>query len=510
MSKKTVEKKSNRSTIPVEYTVGIIAFLVLFALAVGSNFYHPERTAPGIEIDGETYTIGELNYYYANIKSSYDSGNNSMFASMFGYDANTDPKEQEVSSALLSSLGIEYDTENGNTWYDYFYYSAIQQMLLIRAANEKAEREGYVYPEAIKATLQKNKDDLKQSAIENNLTYKGYIGACFGGTLTEKQFNKLLEDNIRSSYYLADLQTNYVVTDEEIRVEQETNGKEYKNVSYEYAEVSFADDDLEESEKTQKAESIANEIKARCDDSGETLDDICNRYLHATYHEEPSGVFSGSERDNWLFSDERTEGDTVVMKDDSSDSIYYVIRYRREYTEDGYTYTLRQFSIQRDENPLDTDDENYAAKEDELNATIDAKAKEILAQWKKDGGTEDAFAQLAYDNNSMTGGLVKRQTENTLDAEIYEWASAAEREAGDTLITESGNSRILSYWVCEDMDMWKAKIYDAIVSKAMQEWSDSATSYQTCTQLSGFKNHFVERLANYEMRQRNAENTLDK
>ena len=110
-----------------------------------------------------------------------------------------------------------------------------------------------------------------------------------------------------------------------------------------------------------------------------------------------------------------------------------------------------------------TDDDGQTTYSDEEWAAAEAKAQEILAQWKDGEATEETFATLAQeystDPGSVTnGGLYENVAPGDMVEEFNDWCFADGRAAGDTGIVKTKFGYHIMYFVSASEDLyWEAQ-----------------------------------------------------
>ena len=107
-----------------------------------------------------------------------------------------------------------------------------------------------------------------------------------------------------------------------------------------------------------------------------------------------------------------------------------------------------------------------------------AKAQEILDQWKKDGATEEVFAQLAMehteDPGSMsTGGLYVDIYEGQMVEPFEDWCFDASRKTGDIGLVKTNFGYHIMYFV-ESREVWISNVSDAVIYERSMELVNSA------------------------------------
>ena len=171
-----------------------------------------------------------------------------------------------------------------------------------------------------------------------------------------------------------------------------------------------------------------------------------------------------AEYSKWLFEDGRKENDVKTIKADSGNvSVYFVTE--PAHLDESETKNVRHILYSFDD---------YETKE-ECKAAADA----ILEQFKKDGGGEEAFADLAnrYSSDTgsaMNGGLYENVAEGQMVEEFEDWIFDEDRKAGDTDVIETSYGYHVMYYVGNGRPAWEATVYSELVS---DKYSDLAEDY---------------------------------
>ena len=202
-------------------TVGILFVVVAVALVVyNSGILQRNKTA--VTIDGENYTVAETTYYYQeayqNFLNQYGSN-----ASLFGLDVNQPLKSQQYSET--------------QTWDDYFKEQAVNTMRLVHAADKAAQAEGMTLEQAELDTFNANIEAMKTQASSRGYSYKSYLSAVYGSTMTTSVFESCMKDQLLAYKYTGAYADSLTFTDEEIQAYYEENKNTYDLVDAEYVMV---------------------------------------------------------------------------------------------------------------------------------------------------------------------------------------------------------------------------------------------------------------------------------
>lgn len=450
------EKKSQimYSTIAAVF-VAVSIFLVVF------NSGMIQRNRAALTVDGEKYTVSDVNYYY------YTAYQNFMQSGYGSYFINT--------AQPLGSQQCVFDAEK--TWADYFKDEAINNMKLVHAAAKAAEEAGMKLGEEERASVQANIDYMKEAAEKNNYSYKKYLTALYGSYMTPAVFERNLELTMLANMYTKDHYDSLVYTDDEILAYYEENKKNFDTVDGAYVAISGKPESKKDDEgKT--IEPTTEEKAAALAEAKTTAETLLSGYkagdelkalaeaLKATYTGDEELTYTGSSIPmEWLFDEARVAGDAEIVLDEETNT-YYVLVFNSREREEALDYNVRHILVT--EANL-----NLAEGEKAGEGEVALAAQTILDKWD---GTEENFAKLAeeytQDSGSVAnGGLYENVKKGDMIAEFNDWCYAEGRKAGDTGIVESPYGQHIMYFVgYGSTEYWKDACSDALAEKAYTEW----------------------------------------
>lgn len=455
---RAAEQKAAEHRSNVLYATVAIAFVVLAVALWVYNSGLFQRSQTAVTIDGEKYTVAQAAYYYGEVCNQY--------ASMFGQEYLQTLKTQEYSSG-------EFDT-----WNDYFKAEAVESLKFVHAAKAAAKADGYTLDAADQATLQANLDNVKKTASDAGYSYKNYLKAAFGATMTPAVFEKCLEEEFLASRYIDQYgEKNFVYTDDEIEAYYQENKNTYDVVDCAYVVVNGmpetqtdADGNAieatdEETEAAMSAAKAAAEEILAAYKAGGDLEELASSH-DATYS--TSAPSPSSNCGMWLFDESRKPGDADVIENDAGSNYYVAVFNGRERNE-ALSYNVRHILVTADNLGL-------AEGEEASDEQISAKASEILASWD---GTEDGFAKLAneysQDGGSNTaGGLYEDVNKGDMVSAFEDWCYEPGRQSGDTGIVESSYGYHIMYFVgYGSTPYWHYACENAMRNRDAAQWQDS-------------------------------------
>ena len=140
---------------------GVIAgvFVIVAAVLLVYNSGVLQRSATAATINGEKYTAGQVEYFYANVKSSLLK---SSYASFYGIDTSKSLDQQVVSDTMKTALGIE--DEGDVTWEQYVRDTAVKQLAMYVLTAQEAEANGMGADEHTQEELDATMEELNRQA----------------------------------------------------------------------------------------------------------------------------------------------------------------------------------------------------------------------------------------------------------------------------------------------------------------------------------------------------------
>ncbi len=164
---------------------GVIAgvFVIVAAVLLVYNSGVLQRSATAVTINGEKYTAGQVEYFYANVKSSLVK---SSYASFYGIDTSKSLDQQVVSDTMKTALGIE--DEGDVTWEQYVRDTAVKQLAMYVLTAQEAEANGMGADEHTQEELDATMEELNAAAKQNGYSTKTYLKLIYGKNMTVDTF----------------------------------------------------------------------------------------------------------------------------------------------------------------------------------------------------------------------------------------------------------------------------------------------------------------------------------
>lgn len=435
--------------------VGIVVVLVL-ALVFVINSAWLSRTVTAVTIDGEDYSVAELNYYYS---ASYMNFYNTYY-DYVSYGMFFDPSE---------SLD-DQDYSEDMTWREYFLETAVQTMVEVQVLNDAAEAAGFVLPEEYEAQYAEAVENFQtQWALYGYSSLQQYINMCYGKGVTMEMLEEQLYRNYIASAYSEEMFNSYEYTAETLNTYYAENADTYDMVTYSY--VSTTDGSLD-------VEAIAAAVNG-------TDEAAFAEYMAANYEGEENATLTydganlNATYSEWLLDEARQPGDAAAFTSESGTG--YAVMFIQRDNNDYPTVSFRHVLI----NAVDADADGSFSAEEIAQAEADAQA--IYDEWLAAGDTSaESFGELANtyseDTGSNTiGGLYEEVYHDAMVAPVNDWIFAEGRQEGDTgLVSYEGSNytgtHILYFAGESDLTYAQALADNTLRNEDYAAWTESLTS----------------------------------
>lgn len=478
-------KAAKRSSILYGSIAALFVLVAAFIIVWNSGLIQKNATA--VTIDGESYSVAETGYFYQYAYNQWYSQMGS-YASYFGLD---------TSAPLSSQI---YDEETGETWADYFASEGIANMKWTIAAYNAAQESGYEWSDEDEASWTSTKTSLEEYAKSNGVSYKNILKYNYGKYITPSLFEKLTRMQITALSYAQGISDGFSFTADEIAKNYEENPLDYDVADYELVTVSGTPDskdadgnDIEVTDEMKEEAMAAAKVNAEAIlaayEAGTSLEDAAgNEDYNATYSDRADSSYSDTDVLNWVFDDDRAEGDTTIIEGESS---YSVLLFHSRGREEYNTVDVRHILVKVDSSDLDSESETYEADLEERKAAAKAEADELLKQWKDGEKSEASFGALAdeHSDDGAEGGLYTAVAKGDMVSEFNDWIFAEGRRTGDAdvIYSESTNGYHVMYFVGENVPCWQADSEYDLRTAAYSEWSEALVADMTAEEGSGMK-----------------------
>ena len=479
---------------------GVIAgvFVIVAAVLLVYNSGVLQRSATAVTINGEKYTAGQVEYFYANVKSSLLK---SSYASFYGIDTSKSLDQQVVNDTMKTALGIE--DEGDVTWEQYVRDTAVKQLAMYVLTAQEAEANGMGADEHTQEELDATMEELNAAAKQNGYSTKTYLKLIYGKNMTVDTFKEMVQLVDVATHYQSHYAEELTYTVSDLETYYQGNKSSFDVASYESLYFkgtadSTKDDDgntVEPTdEETAAAKNAAEDAAAAAAEryaAGETLDAIAADYEDiATYTHQEEGSYADTDLMNWVFDADRAAGDTNTVTTDST--IYFVLFHSRA-RQDYNVVNARHILFRVDDSTLDSTSETYEADLAALKETAHNDAEDALKKWQDDGATAELFAQMATELSADTGstangGLYEGITKSTsFVQEFLDWCFADGRKEGDAGVIDSSYGSHVMYLDSFGDPYWKVQATNTLKNEAYDTWLAEQSTAETITDGSGMQ-----------------------
>ena len=456
---RAAERKSN---LLYGTIFGVFIVVAIALLVYNSGIIQRRQTA--VTVDGQSYTVPQVSYYYSqayqNFMNMYGG-----YASLFGLDTSKSLKDQSYSE--------------DQTWDEYFKEQAVNNLRLVHAAKAAAQAEGMVLEGEELEAYNQNLESIKAAAAQAGYSYKSYLAAIYGPTMTPSVFEQCSKDSyLASQYSTAYSDKTFVYSDDEIQSYYEENKNTYDLVDGGYVTISGTPETKTDAEGN-TIEATDEEKEAAMADAKKAAETVLAGYQDGGDLEELAaangGSYAGGEEmsyssstyGDWLFDESRRPGDAAVLE---GSGVYYVTVFNGRKRDEALDYNIRHILVTAESLEL-------AEGEEATEEQLTAKAQEILDSWD---GTEDGFAKLANENSkdpgsNTNGGLYENVPKGQMISEFQNWCYEPGRKAGDTGIVYSASTgaHIMYFVGYGDTQYWHYACENAMRNTAVNEWQES-------------------------------------
>ena len=486
--KRQQEAREARRSKILYTVVGVVCAVLAVAVIVWNSGVLP-RTMTAVTINGEKYTAVDVQYYF-NTTSSYVLQQYYNSTGMVPYDYQSSTKDQV------------YDSETGETWYDYLMEETINNMRTKAALADKAEAEGYTMSQETQDSLNQQLEDLESAWVGTSYTSRdAYLRASYGPYITYDRYVELLTRDMLVSDYAQKYYDSLTYTDEDYEAYYQENADTLDTYTISefafQASVDTTDEDgntieMTDEEKAdalaaaqEETKAVANELKSKLEAGGDPADlsvEYADRLFSVSVDEHVVGSSLSSQYSEWAKDSARQPGDATLVESNGSDTstVYYVVLFEGRARNDEKTADVRHILVKAEvsDGAEEPTEEQYAAAE--------TKAEDLLAQWKAGEATEDSFTQLAKENSddpavTQNGGLYSNITSDSNYVKPFlDWA-LADHQPGDTGIVRSDDSQgyHIMYYVGSGDPVWKQTADSALRQESYSAWEEEmASGYQ--------------------------------
>lgn len=471
--KKIAAKKKEKRDKIVRVISLITAIVLVIGLAgwIGYSVVDSNNRSSGsylnkdIAVESANFKVtdAQLMYYfqnyYANMLSTYS-------AESLGLDTSKSLKEQQCAISADES-------GNTQTWYEYMMDGTVAQVKQTLVMAEAAKAAGVELDEH---------DTTEIENTLNNINPEDYAPG-----LTKEAIGEFMKMAMLASNYQTQVQESIECTTADMEKYYKENKNNYDKVDYRMYSFSYAAAEDEETTALTKeaAKKLADELAATGNETA-YVDWLRNYFTTVVkpkdvekelnnYKTEGAAYDESNAGNEFLFASSTKAGDIKVIDDETDECYKVYLMLAPAHRDETVTQSVRHILIGVDD------------KEDkEALATAKKEADDLLAKWKKDGGTEEAFAALVHDNtddsgSAENGGLYENFPKGQMVAEFENWAYDAARKTGDTGIVQTDYGYHIMYYVGKGLPAWQATVKADIVSTEYAKQTEAFTEKHVVT-----------------------------
>ncbi|UOO37021.1 hypothetical protein IZU99_07015 [Oscillospiraceae bacterium CM] len=447
------DEQSHKTTKTALYSV--IAFAVLFLLAIFINSDLLRQKFPAVTVDGVKYAAADFNYYFENAYMQYYSLMSNAGMTDYLPDSQTSLKSQI------------YNKDTGETWAAFFESTALEQMKNDTKIYKEALNAGYTLSSDEKQQIDDQLAQMKtQYALYGYTSLDQYLKVVYGKGMDEKTYRKNAERTLLISSYAEHVKTSFTYTPDELETYYQENKNDLDMFTYRvfFVEAATVDASLYSDEAAYKqaqtaaldeagvtAKAYAAKITSEKSfiAQAKAYDPVVYEQVDST-KSETEGISLSSDYADWLKDASRRAGDVeAVATSGGYEVVLFVGRSNNHYA----TVTYNQIVVKPvDTSSLDTADQAAADK-----AASDAKqtaantASAINDAWTAAGASGDKLTELAttYQDQIDTASskLQENIAKNVAPDEVNAWLYNASRKSGDhTMLTTADGTVYLLYF----------------------------------------------------------------
>lgn len=445
----------------LKYGIVAAVVVVVFAFIFLFNSALPSRNLTGVTIDGQDYSVAQLNYYYSNSYQNFYSTYYQYLQYGLFFDTSISLGDQQYSEDM--------------TWREYFLDQAVENMKQVQALCAAGEAAGFELDEEHQAEYDEAVASLETSWQTNGYSsLKQFLNLVYGKGVDEQMVKDEMYRSVYASAYAEYMYDSYEYTADELSAYYAENADQYDVITY--ATYSAVVD-----EETDDGTKEAMETMAAAVDG--TDEETFAAYVAENFDGEELGTNSTQGANlseayaEWLLDDARQAGDCELTE---SNGMSYVVMFLGRENNQYKTRAFRHILVMAE----DTNGDEVLSTEEVQEAT--ARAEEIYEEWKGGDATEDSFAALANlysedTGSNTTGGLYEDVYKNQMVAPVNDWLFDEAANVGDTAVVtynEGGSydgAHVL-YYVGESDEVYADELADSYMrSETATEWLEELT-----------------------------------
>ncbi len=481
-NQRAVHAKIKRSTKQkIKVTAVVVVLVLLVAALIVPSMGITKRLVTALTIGNVKISTAEYSYYY---RASFDNYYQTMVSYM-GAD--------NVPISLSRSLERQ-EMSDGQTYADYFSQNAIDQLQNLVLLSEEAKKENFTLPEESQEQLDTLLANLESAAQSAGATIDQYLSNNYGTGFNLDLFRQCIERELLAQAYQLEKSSEGEYTQEEIDAyyaehEQDFQIATFRMQSFSVIEEAEGVEGVTAEEAKANAEAFLEQVTDEASFADASLARAQEKAAEGEEAEDSSlaenvGYSSISQIDtnlaDWVYSGDVQPGDTAVVESADGSDYYAVYMVTPPHRDETLSVNVRQIFVSV------SDMENEDAYQ-----TGQDKANDLLAQWEENGGTEEAFAELANSQSDDTGsntngGLYENVVPGEMVVNFNDWCFDEARQVGDTGIVESSSGFHVIYYCGQSEPTWQVQVQEAMSEADYDAFYEEAlASYPVTTHRLG-------------------------
>lgn len=323
------QKKDEKAARVTKLVVLLVCICVIGAIgfSIGSPIVRRYKAINDVyvKVGDHEVTKVEYDFYYNTVVNNYLNMYSSILPYM-GLDTSKDFADQQ------------YD-EN-KSWKDAFDEMTVEQLKQVKALIDDSQAQSFTYDTA--EDYKEFQDNLATAASEAETNSKEYYKKNFGEFATEERIAPFEKETLLAAAYFKELLEKNKPSDEEVASYYADNKADYDVVDYRSfafsATIGEGAGDEEKAAAMEVVKASAEDMRSRRE-AGEDFEALCVQYAtednKAAYENEETeqSLTTGSRKSSvssayadWLFAEERKEGDLTVVPDEVNNQ-YHVVEF---------------------------------------------------------------------------------------------------------------------------------------------------------------------------------------
>lgn len=275
-------------------TIFAICAALFLAFVIGAAVWNSgtlQRNADAVSVNGNTYSAGDVSYFYSNTRSSLLSSAGSLIDS---------------SKSLRKQTFIDGE----QTWFDYIAGLATDSLANAALTAQAAQGAGFDGGEELERELSESAASLESAASSYGYTVPQYLKAVFGPLMTRDIFDRNLRMVSLAEAYTTSLADVSNYTEAELIAERDADPDSYDAVAVRHILVDDEETANSLLEQWKAGEATEDSFAALAAENSTDTGSVENGGLY-------EDVLKGdmvAEFEDWIFDDARRPGDTGVVE----------------------------------------------------------------------------------------------------------------------------------------------------------------------------------------------------